>query len=269
MPFSKPSKPLQLLLSISSIFALQLFLCLPIEAATPDVSPHFDVASVRQNKGDGQNVTEIYHDSDTLKLRYVDTPLIFCLQKAFDVENYQISGPSWIRSTKYDISAAGHFDPADREAWRMMLRNLLSERFKLVVHQEQKNFKTYELQIAKGGTKIHQTSQAPQGGVSGRSGQLVFRAVPMSRLAEILSRELGRPVIDQTNLPGTYSFELHYSENRDSGVPGSQNETGSTNLNSAPSLITALKEQLGLEIRAHKAPITVFVIDRIEAPSPN
>lgn len=82
------------------------------------------------------------------------------LMTAYDVKGYQISGPAWLASERYDIAAkvpAG----ATQEQVDVMWQNLLLERFGLRLHHESKEFKVEELVVAKGGPKLKETAQDP------------------------------------------------------------------------------------------------------------
>jgi uncharacterized protein (TIGR03435 family) len=80
--------------------------------------------------------------------------------------------------------------------------------------------------------------------------------VTMSRLAEYLSGQADRPVIDRTGLTGDYDFVVEWATDE---VPGS----------SAPSIFTALQEQVGLRLEATKGPIEKIVVDRAVKASAN
>jgi len=87
----------------------------------------------------------------------------------------------------------------------------------------------------------------------------------MNRFAEVLSRQMDRPVIDETGLDGSFNLKLTWSPASDQPVRPDQPPA----TDSGPSIFTAIQEQLGLRIRARKAPIEVFVIDHVERPSEN
>jgi uncharacterized protein (TIGR03435 family) len=69
-----------------------------------------------------------------------------------------------------------------------------------------------------------------------------------------LPARVGRPVLDRTGLSGDYELLLKYS-------------TGASD--DAPSITTAVREQLGLTLESVEAPTEVLVIDYIERPSEN
>jgi uncharacterized protein (TIGR03435 family) len=150
---------------------------------------------------------------------------------AYDVKGYQISGPAWLASERYDIAAkvpAG----ATQEQVDVMWQNLLLERFGLRLHHESKEFKVEELVVAKGGPKLKETAQdptapLPPGPPDFKDGQLrspgfvttilvnghahaFAKAQPLSKLTEMLGNTLHLPVLDKTGLAGKYDFEVEF-----------------------------------------------------------
>ena len=90
----------------------------------------------------------------------------------------------------------------------------------------------------------------------------------MHFLAIILSRQLGRTVVDQTGLMGRYDFKLTWTP-EDATVPGPQSEDSSDDLAAGPSLFAATPEQLGLKLESIMGPVDVLVIDHVERPTAN
>ena len=76
----------------------------------------------------------------------------------------------------------------------------------------------------------------------------------MTRLADYLSNQAGRPVIDDTGMKGEYDFRVEWAPDE---KPGS----------SRPSIFAALQEQLGLKLEAERGPVEVVVIDHVERPT--
>ena len=87
----------------------------------------------------------------------------------------------------------------------------------------------------------------------------------MSLLASVLSGILQRVVVDRTNLKGSYDLTLTFAPDP---TPQSSTDTPATDSN-APSIFTALQEQLGLKLESTKGPVDVLVIDHIERPTPD
>jgi uncharacterized protein (TIGR03435 family) len=80
----------------------------------------------------------------------------------------------------------------------------------------------------------------------------------MTYIALLLVLATRKPVVDQTGLTGGFTFDLEFT-------PADANLGES----SAPSIFTALQEQLGLKLESAKVPMDVLVIDRAEKPSEN
>jgi uncharacterized protein (TIGR03435 family) len=137
-----------------------------------------------------------------------------------------------------------------------MLQNLLADRFQLKLHRESKDAPIYALVVAKNGPKLKESAPGAQGSIGMSQGNLSARGVPVAALADQLSGpvfQLGRPVIDRTGISGIYDFTLDWASD-----------------DSAPSVFTALQEQLGLKLEAQKGSVEVLVVDSMERkPSAN
>ena len=161
-----------------------------------------------------------------------------------------------------------------------MLQRLLADRFKVVVHHEAKEFPLYGLAVAKSGPKFEETKpedlrKSPVYGVmcmntGGRRGTIEMHGCTTTQFATNLSGygrlDLGRKVVDQTALTGYYTFALHWAP-VDAANPSSSELSAPEP--SGPSLFTAVKEQLGLELKPIKGPLDTIVIDHAEMPKEN
>jgi bla regulator protein blaR1 len=255
----------------------------------------FEVASVKpsqENCGPDPCPAMIMFQSGG-GLRISRVPVKFIIGFAYEVHDFQISGgPAWISTDRFDIDAkADSHDEADRyspdpaqltderrkaatERTRERLRNLLADRFQLVIRRETKEQQVYALVVAKGGPKLSETKEG-KGNMRGGRGMLSGDGVEPAFLATTLSQQLGRPVIDKTGLTGKYDFELKWTPDPGEGPagpfgpppPGVQLPPPPDA--NGPSLFTALTEQLGLRLESEKAPADVLVIDRVEKPSEN
>jgi uncharacterized protein (TIGR03435 family) len=183
-------------------------------------------------------------------LSYTKVPLTSIIRRAYGVEAAQISGPTWLDSEAYDVTAKL---PADTPLPRLqsMLQALLAERFKLAVHRQKKTFAAYALVVAKGGPKLRLSES---GGLSynptrDNAGRHLNGKITMPILANNLSSWLGRPVSDRTGLKGLFDISLDFSTDDNAA---------------APALPTALPEQLGLKLKPGKAVLDVIVIDHAE-----
>src|ERR1700728_2245136 len=154
-----------------------------------------------------------------------------------------------------------------------MLRNFLTDRFKLTFHREPREFSIYQLELSKGGSKLKETA-APNdpptvgpGMVYPQRIVLPGRNATTGDLASLLQRAiLDRPVVDKTGLSGRYDFDLEWApdETQFGGeVPAPSAEAPS------PHLFTAVQEQLGLKLEATRGPVQALVVDSVERPTPN
>lgn len=196
------------------------------------------------------------------------------IEYAYNLHDIQIlGGPQWIDRDRYDISAksvaASEIDwsklaPAQSramfEADVNRLRNLLADRFQLKCHSTTKDTPVFALTVAKNGPKFQPTpSSHSNTGYRIAPGMIKGHNITMSVLKDNLTSDLDRILIDQTGLQGQYDIDLEWT-------PGSpQHEDDAA----APSLRTALQEQLGLKIVSQRAPIPVLVLDQVEKPSAN
>lgn len=98
-------------------------------------------------------------------------------------------------------------------------------------------------------------------------GEITAGATPVSSLVFTLTSVVGRTVIDKTGLTGKYNFELKWTPEH--GVQASTDNGQADPENSAPSIFTALQEQLGLKLQSSRGPVETLVVDHIEMPSEN
>jgi uncharacterized protein (TIGR03435 family) len=106
-------------------------------------------------------------------------------------------------------------------------------------------------------------------------GQLNAQSVPVTAIVQMLAQQLGRPVIDKTDIKGNYDFDLQWTPDetqRGGGFGGLERPATDNPLpadTSGPSLFTAVQEQLGLKLEASKGPVETLVIDHVEKASGN
>lgn len=194
---------------------------------------------------------------------------------AYDLSPKTISGgPAWIDSDHYDILAVtpGTTRPTHDEQMAM-LRTLLSDRFTLGFHREEKEFSIYVLEVSKGGPKLKESTSP-----ASDPAQLISTVYPdhlhlparnatMGDFASLLQRALlDRPVVDKTGLTGRYDFDLDWApdETQFGGeVPVAPGDAPN------PPFFTAIEQQLGLRIEATHGVVQALVVDTAQRPSPN
>lgn len=244
-------------------------------AAAGAPRPSFEVASIRLNHSGARN-GGIRWGGDMFTS--ANMSLKNLIEIAYQLKDFQlIGGPSWIGSDRYDIDAklgeeAQKLPPDQRlKQTRLMLQSLLADRFKLVLRQETKTLPVYRLVAAKSGPKLNVATG--RSGWSEGNGQIKAQAVTTATLAEILSNQLEREVVDETNLPGRYDISLRWSPDNGAAppeMPRAAAQAGALQPGAAAgSVFTAIQEQLGLKLEAAKAPVETLVVVHIERPSEN
>jgi len=179
---------------------------------------------------------------------------------AYQVHDYQISGPDWLSSQRFDIQAEAP-EWAKKEERPVILQNLLIDRFKLAVHHSTKSLPAYALAIAKGGPKLQAVDAHGTSGISSGRGNMTLQKASMQEIVDSLSRRLDRPVIDQTGLTGAFNGELHWTPDDDQA---DGNATAAAAADTGPSIFTALQEQFGLKLIPQKASVDFLIVDRVE-----
>jgi len=197
---------------------------------------------------------------------------------AYDMSPQAVSGgPAWVDSDRWDIQAKtpGEVRPNLNEQMAM-LRELLSERFKLTFHRDPKRMPIYALTVAKGGAKLKESTVSPDSTPAGPPPlafvmspvvvELPARYASVAEFASVLQRSpLERPVVDQTGLAGRYDFDLEFAP--DERLWGGLLKRPDNS--DKPDLFKAIQEQIGLRLEATRGSVDTIVIDNIERPSSN
>ena len=249
---------------------LILFTSLAAFGQTAAARPAFEVASIRPSQtragvdGGGREIIEVSPGSLTMR----NVRLASCLKWAYLVQDYQISGPGWLNTERFDIVAKAASPAPDNEL-RLMLQALLAERFKLALHRQTKDLAAYALTVGKNGHKLHPsegdgpTSLKP----NGRIGATAKNAA-IAEMAALLSQPLRVPVVDMTGLQGKFDFTVDMSPYITDELLKRQPGDAPPDVISIAML--ALQEQLGLKLEPRKLPIETLVIDSMEkAPTEN
>lgn len=258
--------------------------CFFLALAPPQQQLKFEVASVkpvpagsdvpvRMRGGPGTDQPEL--------ITYTNVTLARLVCLAYGVNFDQVSGPSFIGKDTYAILAK--VPPGTtKEQVTLMWRDLLSERFHLKVHTIKKDLPVYELSLGKGGPKFRIEPGFPvpradakwaQGRIAPRTTRLTFRNASMAEFIQRISWALSTPtreneltvgrIVDKTGLEGSYDFTLEFAGWL--GPGGASPEPlpeGQTD--SAPFLVDAIRQQLGLIITEGKAPVDVLVVDHVD-----
>lgn len=198
-------------------------------------------------------------------------------------------GAAWINSERYTIDAKTEGTPSHGTMHGPMLQALLEDRFHLQIHRETREIPVYLLTVAKGGLKLKpfqpgsctpidfdfffskfpppDLPELPAGqkyclnrGTSKGLNNLVeAEGMSLDAFAQAYLGGLDRPVINKTGIAGLFDFRLEFAPD----------EAASDDPAGAPSMFTALQQQLGLRLETGKGPGEFLVIDRVERPSGN
>jgi uncharacterized protein (TIGR03435 family) len=199
----------------------------------------------------------------------------------------QASLPKWVFSDRYAIEAKADGLPT-KDQMRLMMQSLLAERFQLAVHFETQQTAVFALTLVKPGKpglKLRPHSEGPpcedspatafppqcyvqmltMKGSELRSGA---RATTMDQLAEAISAmgKLDRTVVDRTGVSGEVDYDFEFVRDVNPNEPASANPPPA---DPGPTLLQAVREQLGLKLEPAKVPLWVLSIDHIERPSEN
>jgi len=172
---------------------------------------------------------------------------------AYDVKDYQISGPSWLGSpgwlggdlARYEVQAKA---PADTPVatLRLMLQKLLADRFKLVIHRETREVPAYQMIVTR--LEVHKSEDADgESGVSPGGASINLVNTTMEQLADLLSGPLKTPVVDRTGVEGRFDFPIRLEK-------GDPDEA----------FVSALREQFGLKLEKTKTQLAMLIVDSAE-----
>ena len=220
------------------------------------------------------------------------------LEYAYELQRFQLVGSlAPVENARWDITATlggASAAPVGTDVILLAVRALLADRFALSVHRETRTVPIYALQLARAdrslGPGLAKSAtdcpalmaavrasggppppDAQKCGFRGRIGSLQSTGLPLTELALALARRVERPVVDQTGLTGTWDFTLTYAADSAQIQPGTlAPDAPAPPVNpDAPSLFSALQEQLGLRLVSTTAPVEVLVVDRLSRPTPD
>jgi uncharacterized protein (TIGR03435 family) len=271
----------------------------PAQASTPPAA--FEVASIRRNTtGKALIRGPIVQPGGRVIAENLPVRLMVATAFGFDFDRV-VGGPGWINAEGFDLDARAGGNATPDEL-RAMLRTLLVERFRLVARPETREREIYALVRTRDngtGPRLRVSGPecapiappaglppppAPPPGPSQAArevplgvtattvgcprmffgGFISARKISMADFANALDMFARRPIVDRTRLSGAYDLDLTFTP--EFGPPGA---APATPTDEAPSLFTALQEQLGLRLEPDRGPIEMLVIDRVERPTEN
>lgn len=257
--------PGALFVAVSAAAFCQAASAPPQQQSASTTSFRYDAVTIKPDP-DGHGFFKLSLDSFSMG----GMPAWVLIRNAYGVlmDSQLVGLPGWAKTEPIAVEAKMDADTTQAlrklppmEQWKqsqLMLQALLADRFALKAHRETKDLPIYELTLAKGGSKMKQTSPDSGGGNANySSGKVTAHEISIESLAANLSFAVGRVVVNKTGLEGGYDFTLDYApDGADASDP-------------RPSIFTALEEQLGLKLEPARGPVDVIVVDHIERPTAN
>ena len=239
---------------------------------TPESAPRFDIADVHVSP---KNNTTYMSGGVLRGGRYEirRATMVDLIRTAWSLDNNDriLGGPNWLDLDRYDVIAKAP-PSTTQEAAKLMLQNLLADRFKLVTHPDSKQMAALALTLGKGKPKMKETEgkgyscQAPEQASQPpgpiRKITLTCRNLTMEAFAPIVRNMTGgtKPVVDKTGLAGAWDFDITWTPAPLLSLAGGDGIP----------LLEALDKQLGLKLEDEKIPMPVIVVDSAsEKPANN
>jgi uncharacterized protein (TIGR03435 family) len=190
-------------------------------------------------------------------------------------ENMIGGGPKWADGQRFDIVAKAPSE-VSMPTLRLMMQRLLAERFKLIIHHEDKAMPAYVLTVGKRAPKFREGAggrqtcdwQNSEGGLRQRDCRNMTMAELASQLPGWAGIGIDLPVVDQTGLKGAYDFQLELGTPGSGKGDGRRGDGALPTPESGPTIFSAL-DRIGLKLDARKMMMPVIVIDHAESPTGN
>jgi uncharacterized protein (TIGR03435 family) len=236
-----------------------------------DADPGWDVVTVKPSESDDTSSGFQVHGRQILMEREsVESMVGF----GYGIHAKQIAGaPDWAATERWNIEGVPNVPgQPNMQQYETLVRKILAERFGLKVHTETRELPVYALRVAKDGATlasgkgIVKTAADPNGvldmhdRINGGQRRIQVTNGSIADIALVLKFYTDRPLVDQTGLAGRYDFQLAWTFD-ETRAP--------TDGSAAPSLFTAVQEDMGLKLEPVKAPVDVLVIDKVERPGAN
>jgi len=257
----------------------------------------FEVASIKRNTGSAQKAYVLQRVLPGGGFEGLNVTVGSVIRLAYGLQDFQmVGGPKWLDTDRFDIQMKGPQGATESEAPRR-LQSLLAERFGLKAHLEKRDHPIYALVLARADrslgprlrrSQIDAKTIQEQDARMRRESPATFKPLEcglaagrrlgdcggtIAVLASRFPMYVGRIVVDRTGLTGQYAYDLRFGDRPIPGAgPGGgfpfpvSSQSGDPD---APSLFTALEDQLGLKLVPQTGPVEVLVIDQVQPPKPN
>lgn len=215
------------------------------------------------------------------------------ITSAYGIAHYQLSGPDWMMGQMFEI-AAKIPEGTSKDDFKLMLQNMLADRFKLAAHHETRDMAKYELVAAKGGPKLKESVDRPTApdapppnpgppgppkrdaegypvlaagrpsmAMMGGKARMFNPKMTLDQLASQLGAQLGSPCTNATGLTAKYEIGLYWAFGSVRAAPPGTDGVAASEPE-GPTLEQAVQEQLGLKLEAKKGPVDFLVVDHLD-----
>jgi uncharacterized protein (TIGR03435 family) len=267
-------KPLLVILWCGANFALAQGNLPAFEAASIKSAPASDLQRNVQKGGPGTTSPGQWSVSNA--------DVHFLVGKAWDLKYLRVIGPASMDTTRYEIVAKLPAD-ATKDQFRLMLRRLLMERIKLVVHAGHRVEDVFELRVAQAGPKLQPAAPPAEGGpkvltfdkntvphlppgrpdtraISAPGGMFLLGTQQTTeQMAATFEPWAERPVVDKTSLAGVYDYSVAFVfQGRGGPTPPPDGVSAST---PGETFLEAMERQLGLKFAPAKEDWAVLIVD--------
>jgi uncharacterized protein (TIGR03435 family) len=281
----------RIIAAVKSLLAALTLTTMLTYAQSADISVPFEVASIKRSIAPDARGSMGSQPGGRFVMVNGTVQSLITFAYNLPLDDLTVGAPGWTRSERYNVNAKAPNPAPTFDELRLMVRALLRDRFQFQARQTRQPHSAYALVFAHAdgrlGPKIQKaqvdcnelraqiasgkapplrpppsTGPAPPCTIRSRPASLNSGGISMSTLASVLTRIVGRPVIDNTSLTGDFTFELEFEP---TGFGFSVSEPGEPS--GLPSIFTGLEEQLGLKLDSMRAPVDVLVVERIEHPT--
>jgi uncharacterized protein (TIGR03435 family) len=217
----------------------------------------FEVASIRASQfqsvdGEGGQAESINVSGDRLTMRNVTLRSV--ISWAYNIQDFQVSGELGVDRFNITAKAAA---TSSVSVMRGMAGALLADRFKLTFHRSTKQLAALNLVVGKGAPKLRVSQEDGPGILRPSKSAMVAQHATMVEFVKTLSGPLRTPVVDRTGLTDRYDFTVNLSSYFADTKPGEQPDITGI-------VMSALRDQLGLNLESRKEPVEILVIDHVE-----
>lgn len=270
--------------------------------AQTEPKPEFEVVSIKPASPDPRGYSVGCNGGPGTKdpglYNCINMSISNLITMAYKINHYQLAAPDWAMTMMFEIHARVP-EGATKDELPLMVKHMLTDRFKLTVHHETRDLQKYDLVVAKNGPKFQEAAPPPppkeDGGVDppkppaprplklaedgypdlakGGFGMAIMNGrarlqspeMTMARLAAQVSGQLASPVTDATGLTGKYDVSLYWVAGGSRiAAPSGADSSPAPETEVGPTLQQALQDQLGLRLESKKGPVDFIVVDHVE-----